>query len=1167
MSADSSPRQYFTRSNLLVVLVFVLAALASTAWIWQTERSRLANARQTVQGLALDRARALKSQVDRALSATYTMAALVQQGHGKVDNFDEVAAKMAPFYPGVSVLLLAPGGVIQYAFPLKGNEKAIGLDLLKDPVMGREARLARDSGKLTLAGPFELIQGGLGAAARLPIFLDDVQGQAQFWGFANVVLRFPQTLATAQLSELSKRGLDFQLWRIHPDTGKIQIIESSRAADLIDPVWKSFEVPNGLWTLSVAPQKGWGDPLGLGSKVAAGLLISLLLAYLARLLLRQRENRTKLETLVAQRTAEIGASQAQLAATLDAIPDLLFEMDLAGRYLNCHTPQGELLAAPVPDLLGKTVSQVLPSAAAATILDALQLAHRTGLTRGQQIELPLADQSHWFELSIARKPVLPGEAPRFIVISHDITVRKQAEEGVLRLSQLYAALGECSLAVARCTHQEGLFQQICRHAVEQGGMRVAWIGMVEEATQRVPPVASFGPSMEGFYETVPSIDLSIAAGRGLVGAAIRGRQPVWCQDYLNDPRTAPWHAQGACAGWGATAVLPLYRAGKAVGIFAVSAGQAHAFDDAAQGLLLKIADSLSFAIDNFAREAMRQQAEQALREERALFTGGPVCVFSWQPGSGWPVRYVSENVLCVLGYSAQEMCQADFFFASLVHPDDLVQVGAEVTQAMDARLGQIEQSYRLRLKDGSYRWFYDFTCFVYGAGGELLSILGYLFDQSRLKQAEARVQKLAYFDVLTGLPNRALLNDRISHALTEAERRHEVLILMLLDLDHFKNINDTLGHRVGDELLVTLARRMQFAIREQDTVARLGGDEFILLLLDTDGDGAAHVAEKLLFAISQSVQIEQHELTVTPSIGIAQYPRDGDDMETLYKHADVAMYRAKQGGRNGYQFFTTEMQAHSARSLQIENALRRALERDQLQLHYQPQFSLASRQIIGVEALLRWQHPELGQVSPAEFIAIAESSGQIQKIGEWVLRTATMQAKQWLDQGLPPMVIAVNLSAVQFRHPDLPEMVAQILADVQLPATCLELELTESTALHDPVAAIDVLEKLHRQGVRVSIDDFGTGYSSLSYLKRFKTYKLKIDQSFVRDIIEDAEDRAIVNAIISMARSLGLKTLAEGVETQAQCDWLLAQGCDEAQGYLFSKALPAVALSDFVHAR
>lgn len=346
-----------------------------------------------------------------------------------------------------------------------------------------------------------------------------------------------------------------------------------------------------------------------------------------------------------------------------------------------------------------------------------------------------------------------------------------------------------------------------------------------------------------------------------------------------------------------------------------------------------------------------------------------------------------------------------------------------------------------------------------------------------------------------------------------------------------------------------------------------GGDEFVLILPDTDADGAAHVSGKLLEAVSQPYQIESYELTVTLSIGIALYPEDGKNFDTLSKCADAAMYRAKHDGRNTYRFFTAEMQSHSARSLQMENALHRALERKQLLLHYQPQISLRDGGIIGVEALLRWRHPELGMIPPADFIPIAEESGQILPIGEWVLRTAVRQMKTWMDAGIIPMIVAVNLSAVQFRHPYFPELVARILDEESLAPGFLELELTESVAMGDAPAAIEVMDRLHAHGIHMSIDDFGTGYSSLSYLKRFRVYKLKIDQSFVRDIDKDPEDRAIVIAIISLANGLGLQTIAEGVETEEQLTFLREQGCNEVQGYYFSKPLPADEFEAFVRTR
>jgi diguanylate cyclase (GGDEF)-like protein/PAS domain S-box-containing protein len=501
-----------------------------------------------------------------------------------------------------------------------------------------------------------------------------------------------------------------------------------------------------------------------------------------------------------------------------------------------------------------------------------------------------------------------------------------------------------------------------------------------------------------------------------------------------------------------------------------------------------------------------------------------------------------------------------------VHPDDS-QRCLDVYMSSFDRREKFSMDYRLRRYDGEYRWIRDDGCPRYTSEGEFIGYIGYCLDITGRKQDEDLIQRLAHFDVLTGLPNRVLFTDHINHALSMAQRSQGQLAVLFLDLDHFKNVNDTLGHRIGDALLIEVAKRLKSAMREGDTASRLGGDEFILVLPGTDVNGAVHVAEKLLETVAQLCRIEQHELVITPSIGVAMYPDDGEDFDTLSKCADVAMYRAKHDGRNNYRFFTPEMQTHSVRTLQLENALRYALERDEFSLHYQPQISMQDGRIIGAEALLRWQHPRLGMVSPAEFIPIAESSGQILQIGEWVLRTAAHQMKSWMDSGLEPVIIGVNLSAVQFRNPNLPELVTQILDSVKLPPQYLELELTEGVAMDDPLGAIAVMDSLHERGIRMSIDGFGTGYSSLSYLKRFRVYKLKIDQSFVRDITDDPEDKAIVSAIISLASSLGLQTIAEGVETEGQLAFLREQGCNEVQGYYFSKPLPAEKFEAFVRGK
>jgi len=480
--------------------------------------------------------------------------------------------------------------------------------------------------------------------------------------------------------------------------------------------------------------------------------------------------------------------------------------------------------------------------------------------------------------------------------------------------------------------------------------------------------------------------------------------------------------------------------------------------------------------------------------------------------------------------------------------------------------GHWQGEVRTARKDGSL-----YTCWATitrqrDACGATTNYIGILNDITQFREVERNLVRLAHVDTLTDLPNRSLLADRVGQLTSISRRDHRQFALMFMDLDQFKNINDTLGHSVGDALLSEVARQLQASLREVDTVARLGGDEFAVLLPGADAAGAELVASKLLERLAEPCMVEGHELSMTMSIGIATYPSDGDDYEILSRNADTAMYRAKNEGKATWRLFAAGMQQRSARQLQLESALRRALERHELLLHYQPQLDASGEHLVGVEALLRWRHPEFGMVSPAEFIPLAETSGQIVAIGEWVLRTAVVQLKAWMDAGVQPMVVAVNLSAVQFRHAGLPDMVARALADAGLPAQYLELELTESVTAN-PAAAIAMMDSLHALGVRLSLDDFGTGYSSLSYLKRFPLHTLKIDQSFVRDIDTDPDDRAIVQAIIQMARALNLKTIAEGVETDAQHEFLRREGCDMMQGYRFCRPIDAAALEMWIAAR
>ncbi|WP_316368920.1 putative bifunctional diguanylate cyclase/phosphodiesterase [Candidatus Thiodiazotropha sp. CDECU1] len=447
---------------------------------------------------------------------------------------------------------------------------------------------------------------------------------------------------------------------------------------------------------------------------------------------------------------------------------------------------------------------------------------------------------------------------------------------------------------------------------------------------------------------------------------------------------------------------------------------------------------------------------------------------------------------------------------------------------------------------------------VKDSDGDITHYVGVFTDISQIKEAQDQINFLAHHDALTQLPNRALFRERFQHALMHARREHNSIALLFLDLDRFKTVNDTLGHPVGDEVLLEVSRRMNRIIRASDTLARLGGDEFVLLLEEqTDAQHAVVVARKLIDLFSKPMIISEHELVVTASIGITLYPNDGEDPDMLIRHADRAMYEAKQQGRNTYRFFTRALSEGALERLVMENDLRRAISRNQLMLHYQPIVNLQTQQLHGIEALVRWQHPKQGLIAPGLFIELAEEIGIIGEIGQWVLRSACNQLASWDRDNFKVPRISVNLSVQQIDREGLVDLVSEELKNSGLSPERLELEVTESMLMRNPDLSRAVLTELRTIGVKFAIDDFGTGYSNLAYLKLLPLDRLKIDQSFVQDIGQDANDEAIVRAIIAMSKSLGLEAVAEGVEKSSQADFLLKSGCDLSQGYLYSRPLPA----------
>lgn len=899
--------------------------------------------------------------------------------------------------------------------------------------------------------------------------------------------------------------------------------------------------------------KLWGQHAGLFTESSGEALIALIGVSLLTALLWRVAKKLNVLDIQQKETASL------LNSTLETAPDGIIVCNDKHQILFINEQTEKMFGYTRDELLGHSVAVLIPEPLRAVHTGyqqnyIIQQPETRSMGQGLDIVGRRKDGSQ-FPVEIALSPHQHQGQLIVTATVRDVSERQQSKEALERQQRALAMLSSGNRTLLHSAEDDEiqLLQAMCQVVIKVGGFRMAWVGYKVDDEQKSVRVIAQAGFEQGYLEHAVITWAENERGQGSTGRAVCTGQIQIAKDFATDPRMAPWREDALKHGYRASIALPLKDKDTVFGALSVYSEVLDVFDDMEVSILDEMAADLSFGIITLRNNVARKKAERDLKASYSMLESTLEST-----ADGIVVTSLTGNIL-KYNQRFKDVWRLPTTTDAISKCDQLVELVHG--QLSDAH-GFIERTHDMyempaaafkdviELKDGRVIERIGHPHYM---DGEIVGRVCSLRDITEQRKHESQLTYLANHDALTGLPNRNLLSDRLHQAIAYASRLDDKIALLFIDLDRFKLINDSLGHDFGDYVLIELAKRISECLRDEDTVSRMGGDEFVILLPGLKREEyVVAVAHKLLETIARPCLINDRELLLEASIGVALYPRDGNDVGTLLKHADAAMYRAKDHGGNAFKFYKDELDAQVSRHFEIAGQLQNAIERNEFQMYYQPQFDLEQGKVTGAEALIRWQHPTMGMISPFEFIPIAEESNMVLKIGEWVAENVIRQCKAWQSEGLPLLSVAINISARQFDHSDIPRILSDLITRYDLnPALfTLELELTEGMLMKHPEHVIQTLNKLKAMNFDISIDDFGTGYSSLAYLKRFPIDKLKIDRSFVKDIPDDLDDVAIASAIIMMAHELGMKVVAEGVETEAQFALLKARGCDVIQGYL-----------------